>query len=382
MATPRHDQPGDESVIWGWPAALGTPLVRRLAIAAYLLVLVVSCTVVGVPIDRMGISLWILAGLSVLCIGRGWRTWRLTMLTWIPFEAVLLAYDYSYGYAGRFNGSTDVFGYPLEGATNSLGLPLHTTFPIEADRLLFGGVVPGQWLQQVLHTNGPIAWVSVPVTLTYLSHFFVTPAVAVGLWIWARPRFLSWARAVISVAVVGLATYLLFPMAPPWLASQQDYLSGSLVERLNGEGFRFMNLRIAADVLADGQARSNPVAAMPSLHMAYATLVVLFFWGSARWWLRALLVCYPLLMAFTLLYAGEHYVIDELAGVALAVVVTVGWRRFDRWRSGREGPDREALLGAGERPGAVADRARRDAEPVGTERHRGVEADPGTARLP
>lgn len=344
-------------------------ILRRVGLAAYLIVLVGYCALVGVPIDRVGLSLWILAGLSTLCIGRGWRTWRLTLLSWVPFEAVLLAYDYSYGYAGRFSGDRDPLGYPLQGATNALGLPLHTEFPIEADRWLFGGVVPGQWLQQVLHDPGPIAWVSVPVTLTYLSHFIVTPAVAVGLWIWARPRFLRWVRAVISVAVIGLTTYLVFPMAPPWLASEQNVLDGSLVSRLNGEGFRFIGLRIAAGVLSDGQARSNPVAAMPSLHMAYATLVVLFFWGSLRWWLRPLLALYPLMMAFTLLYAGEHYVVDEIAGVLVAVVVTIGWRVFDRWRSTGEVPDGQALLGPAPGAAGVVDGARGDAETVVAERH-------------
>lgn len=368
MATQPEGELTDEAVMSTWLDALNLTVFRRLALAAYLLVLVVYWNVIGVPIDRMGLTLWILAGLSVLCIGRGWRVWRTTMLTWIPFEAVLLAYDYSYGYAGRFSGGRDVWGYPLQGATNALGLPLHTMFPIEADRWMFGGVVPGQWLQTALHTNGPIAWVSVPATFTYLSHFLVTPAIAVGLWIFARSRFLSWVRAIISIAVIGLTTYLLFPMAPPWLASQQNYLDGSLVERLNGEGFRFIGVRIAAQVLTDGQDRSNPVAAMPSLHMAYATLVVLFFWGSVRWWVRPLLVLYPLMMGFTLLYAGEHYVIDEIAGVVLAFVVVFGWRAFDRWRSGREVAHGEALLGPGEGSVDIADRARSDAETVGAER--------------
>ena len=35
-------------------------------------------------------------------------------------------------------------------------------------------------------------------------------------------------------------------------------------------------------------------------------------------------------MGFTLVYGGEHYVVDELAGVAYALVVIAGWRYLRR----------------------------------------------------
>lgn len=373
MASLEQRDLGEEATLpSGTAAGLDLGTLRRISIAAYLVVLAAYCFFVGVPLDRVGITIWIVVGLSVLCIGRGWRAWRLTLLSWLPFEAVLLAYDYSYGYAGHFTGPHDYLDLPMQGATNSLGMPLHTTFPIEADTWLFRGVLPGQWLQEHLRSGGPIGWVSVPVTLTYLSHFLVTPLVAVGLWIWARDRFLRWVRAVISLAVVGLSTYLLFPMSPPWLASQQGDIPGQVIQRVNGDGFHFMGLRIAADVLSDGQARSNPVAAMPSLHMAFATLTVLFFWTSVRRSLRPLLALYPAMMGFTLLYSGEHYVIDEIAGVIAAFAVTGFWWWVDRWWAARrlrgEVPDGQALLGPAEGSADVADRGGRDAEAVGAER--------------
>lgn len=378
MAISGQRDLGDEASLGtGAFAGLDLPTVRRISIVGYLVVLAAYCLFVGVPLDRAGMTIWIVTGLSVLCIGRGWRAWRMTLLAWLPFEAVLLAYDYSYGFAGRFHGQLDVLGYPMQGATNALGMPLHTTFPIEADRWLFGGILPGQWLQEHLRANGPISWISVPVTLTYLSHFVVTPMVAVALWIWRRDRFLKWVRAVISLAVVGLSTYLLFPMAPPWLATQQGLIPGWAVVRANGDGFQFMGLRIAQEVLTDGQDRSNPVAAMPSLHMAFATLTVLFFWSSVRRSLRPLLLLYPAMMAFTLLYSGEHYAIDEIAGVLAAFAVMGFWRwvdrRWERRRSERnelagEVPDGERLLGTPEGSDLVAEGRRGQTEAVGAER--------------
>ena len=48
--------------------------------------------------------------------------------------------------------------------------------------------------------------------------------------------------------------------------------------------------------------------------------MVVALWPLARSrWLRVPLVLFPLAMAFTLVYGGEHYVIDILAGWAASV---------------------------------------------------------------
>ena len=80
-----------------------------------------------------------------------------------------------------------------------------------------------------------------------------------------------------------------------------------------------------------GQGLVNPVAAMPSLHVAFATLAAGFWWSRVRRPYRPLLLLYPAAMCFALAYAGEHYVLDELAGVAYAVVILMvaRWLRKD-----------------------------------------------------
>ena len=83
-----------------------------------------------------------------------------------------------------------------------------------------------------------------------------------------------------------------------------------------------------AHVLSATGHFANPVAAVPSLHAAYPMLLLLFFWRSANRW-RWLLVAYTLAMALTLIYTGEHYVIDIVLGWIYAVGVFV----VDRVRS-------------------------------------------------
>src|SRR5690606_33520570 len=95
------------------------------------------------------------------------------------------------------------------------------------------------------------------------------------------------------------------------------------------------------NLLNIGQLASNPVAAMPSLHTAFALFVVVFFAGSVarRWW--PLLLAYPLAMTFTLVYAGEHWVIDVLVGWAYVGVTFLVVGVAERWWARRRAAQAE-----------------------------------------
>jgi membrane-associated phospholipid phosphatase len=81
---------------------------------------------------------------------------------------------------------------------------------------------------------------------------------------------------------------------------------------------------------------ANQLAAMPSLHIAWAVWCAVSMWRVARRpVLRALGVLYPCLTAFAVLATGNHYVLDMLAGAllaALSLTLCVGLAR--RRRSG------------------------------------------------
>jgi membrane-associated phospholipid phosphatase len=79
---------------------------------------------------------------------------------------------------------------------------------------------------------------------------------------------------------------------------------------------------------------------MPSLHAGAALLIALFLWPlTGKLW-RAALLCYALLMAVALVYTGEHYVVDVVAGwltagiAAAAGAVVCRHRRDERPLSG------------------------------------------------
>ena len=305
--------------------------IRWLALGLYVAGCVLFLRLQGIPSDRIGIALAILVLLSISVLGRGWAVWRQMLRDWVPFEAVLLLYDYSRGFATPYSpAQMAAHDYPIHAVHNDLGLPLHVMFPIRIDSWighhLGMGAMPTTWVQDQLHpghTNPPYAWL---VSLTYSTHFLVMPTVAVVLWLRNRDRFRVWMRMVVALAVVGVATYYLFPMAPPWLADDNGVFPGPHVKRLTTRGFNQLGLHIVGGALHQGQLLVNPVAAMPSLHMAYATLAAGFFWFGKRWWNKTLLALYPAAMAITLVYGGEHYVVDEIAGAGFALLIIAVWR--------------------------------------------------------
>ncbi len=132
----------------------------------------------------------------------------------------------------------------------------------------------------------------------------------------------------VSINFAALAVYILYPMAPPWLASREGYLPHGL-HRITGRGWDDIGLS-RVNVILDGVG--NPVAAMPSLHAGIAFLVAVYAVQRLRSPYRWVLLAYPVLMGFALVYFAEHYVIDIVAGWLLAVAVLVGCNAWERSR--------------------------------------------------
>ena len=165
---------------------------RRWAYAAFVLGLAVFVAWFGVPTDRIGLAALATGFLSIGLLGKGWRAWGRMLLDWLPFQAVLLVYDYSRGFATPYSDEQMAArDYPTHDVHNALGLPLQVRAPIDFDQwladLLTIGTTPTQWLQTHLHP-GPvdgtaIPWFAVLVSAVYCSHYLVTPVTAVVLWL-------------------------------------------------------------------------------------------------------------------------------------------------------------------------------------------------------
>ncbi|MGH8823556.1 MAG: phosphatase PAP2 family protein [Jiangellaceae bacterium] len=306
---------------WTWPLS-------RIGLAVYLTVLVVYIVAVGVPTDRIGQTGWIVIGIVAARLGRPLREHVRAVLDWLPLLAALILYDHTRGIA------------------DSLGMTVRVTELVDVERSMFAGILPSAWLQERYSDPADPQWWDAVASLVYTSHFVLPWAVAAVLYVRSRPAWLRYVRWVVLLSYAGLATYILVPAAPPWYASRYEFVPEQ-IDRVITNGWAVLGLRSAGAWLDQAQAGSNLVAALPSLHAAFAVLVSVALWLHVRnRALRVLIALYPVAMGLTLVYGGEHYVVDVLLGwvyVALVFLVSLAWTT---WRSAAPGDPADEVAGA------------------------------------
>ena len=286
-------------------------VLRPYAFGLYVIALGLWTAHYGIPVQRELVILWTCGALACASIGRPPREILQLVLDWLPIVAVLWLYDLT------------------RGAADSIGIAVNVHPMIDFDSTVFFGQVPTEWLQDRLYEPAVVHWWDVGFTLVYTSYFIVPFALAGYLWARDRGAFQRFTRRLVTLALAGLATYIVFPAAPPWLAAEMGALEE--VHRTTGKGWEVISLGTAS-LFSKGQASSNMVAAVPSLHTAFVTLVAFFLWGRVRPWLRPLLLLYPLAMGLALMATGEHYFFDVVLGWIYAGAVMAAWGWWERRR--------------------------------------------------
>ncbi|HEX6337313.1 MAG TPA: phosphatase PAP2 family protein [Jiangellaceae bacterium] len=295
-----------------WPAI--QPWLGRAGLAGYLVVLVTSILRDGLPTHRIDQTIWILVGIIAAKLGRNWRVHVRAVVDWLPLLGALMLYDFTRGIA------------------DTLGMPLRVGELVDAERFLFAGQLPTVWLQERFYTAGDPQWWDVVASAVYFSHFVVPWAIAAAFYMVSRPLWWRYIRIVLLLSYAGLLTYILVPAAPPWYAAWSGTIDEP-VERNIGSGWAVIGLRFASAWFNDVRADANAVAALPSLHAGFALLVTVGLWPVVRHWLpRILLAAFPIAMGVTLVYSGEHYVVDVLLGFAYVALIVLGLRVWDRWK--------------------------------------------------
>jgi membrane-associated phospholipid phosphatase len=205
-----------------------------------------------------------------------------------------------------------------------LAARVRVDYPISLDRLLGFGITPTQRLQRAFAAPGKVNRFE-SVLVWFHWTWFVIPHASVAYVLLRDPeRFPSAAARMYGVFDLGAVFYWAVPTAPPWWAAAHGRLDDGQtapVRRMMIEyGERFWGNRWSDlyDVLG-----GNPLAAMPSLHFATSLMgarllsEVSPFAGAFGW-------SYAATLGLALVYLGEHYAIDLIAGAALAETVRVG----------------------------------------------------------
>lgn len=218
-----------------------------------------------------------------------------------------------------------VFTY-LRALADLTPFPIGWEYVISLDSLLFFGEIPTLWMQaQFYRLGSPSVWDYYSV-LIHFTYFFLPHLFAFGIWRRDRRLFHRYAAAAIATYYAALLACFILPTAPPWLAGQTERLPHvyRVVEDL------LKGYTPAAYDYAYSVAGTNAVAAMPSLHMAIACVIA---FASSRIGpaAGALGWGYAASMGLVLVYTGEHYAVDLLAGIALAAIC---WKAAGAWLCG------------------------------------------------
>jgi membrane-associated phospholipid phosphatase len=191
---------------------------------------------------------------------------------------------------------------------------VHVGYPVKVDRIIGLGTPPTIRLQRALGGGeGVVKAHDKFLSGIHWAWFFIPHGSIAYVLVFHRPRFERSAAQMAGVFDLGLLGYWLLPTAPPWWAGsggEMPHVRRIMVE--TGKKVWGRHWEPLYDSLG-----TNPFAAMPSLHFATSVMAAHVLGDTGRT-AGALGWAYAATLGFALVYLGEHYVADLLAGLALA----------------------------------------------------------------
>jgi hypothetical protein len=174
------------------------------------------------------------------------------------------------------------------------------------------------------------SWVVTFFNIFYgTAHFVVTLGVLIWLFVRHRERFGRWRTTLMATTVLALIGFALFPLMPPRLFNTPEavnrYGGGDLAAAAGEPDYQFVDtLRDVGGLWSfdskELDSISNQYAAMPSLHIGWATwCTVVVFTFARRRWLRWLMLLYPVLTLLVIVATANHYIIDAAGGLLILV---------------------------------------------------------------
>jgi len=224
---------------------------------------------------------------------RGWAHLAIQFVIWMGFYA---AYQVARGAADR--SVADAFS--------------NGEWVLRTERELGALFEPA--VQRIVDTS------SLLITLTsytyWLSQFAVVGVTLLWVYFRQHEKFAGFRNWLIAANLVGLVGYVLMPTAPPRMFPEWGFIDYVA---------QYSAISHESGLIAWG---SNPYAAMPSLHAMDAFIVGIVMFGLVRSRLaKALWIAWPAWVAFAVIATGNHYWLDVVAGIVLAVATGLALRR-------------------------------------------------------
>lgn len=289
----------------------------------------------GLIIDRISVAISVAIFLACAFAGKPWRRWALLLVDAGLYALMWFCYEMT------------------RGAGDHLGFPYQVQAVRNIDRFLFFGTDPNVWMQEHFYHADSIRWYDKVASTTYYTHF-VFPVIAMAVvWAVSRVQWVRFMRRFATLLGVACIMFVVLPTVPPWMASSTKYpyrLFAPLA-RHTARGFYAMGFKGFVEKWQSALDWGNAVAAMPSLHAGFALFVPAFFLPLIRpVWLKGVVLLFPLVMLTSLVYFGEHWVIDGLVGWSIVGLTFLFWNRVERrervWRADRARVAMRTLHGA------------------------------------
>ena len=289
-------------------SAPAEPRARRLRPGPLLIgSLAYLAVIFGVMLWR-GISIepeWVLLALLVIAmaLGRGLAF----LADWGPFLLLFFAYEAMRGFASK----TGFAPHDLSGL----------------ERTVFGGTLPTLTLQHAFYHPGVVGPQDLIAMFLYFMHFPLPILVGFVFWLNSREHYRRFIAALLLMCFLAFVTYLFWPSAPPWWQVSDVYkVIDRTVQLLWGNQYFVSGIYHSFN--------PNRFAAFPSLHAAFPALAAVYAWRRYRP-LSIVLIVWSIAVLLAIVYLGEHYVVDALAGYAYVAAATLLVEGFLRLRARR-----------------------------------------------
>jgi inositol phosphorylceramide synthase catalytic subunit len=177
------------------------------------------------------------------------------------------------------------------------------------------------------HSEAPLSqaalWMAQAI---YFSHLLLVPLLLILFWLRGikseegRNRFTHYMRAFAFLNFLAIIVYVLLPVAPPWWISAHGFAqptAGLIAQTHMSAGMD--------GALVQGMIKTAPqwFAAVPSLHGAYPVLLLLLALRNRSRGMILSIALYLVAMWTATVVLNQHYIIDLVAGAALAAVAWI-----------------------------------------------------------
>ena len=251
---------------------------------------------------------WVVLALLVIAValGRG----RSFIADWGPFLILFFGYEAMRGFAAK----TGFAPHDLSGL----------------ERFVFGGTIPTISLQNAFYKPEVVSAQDLIGMFFYFMHFPLPIVVGFVFWLRSREHYRRFIAALLVMAFLSFVTYLFWPSIPPWYQFQKDdqvhKIIAETVDKLWGKDYFVSPLYT--------HLNPNQFAAFPSLHAAFPALAAVYAWSRYRA-LSFLLIGWTLAVLVSIVYLGEHYVVDALDGFLYVAAATLIVESINRRRTRR-----------------------------------------------